>query len=304
MIQEYYSNGKLLIAGEYVVLDGVQAFALPTKYGQSLCVESVDTPFVYWTCVDADGSIWMKEEVSIDLLLSDTKIEGSAYLQTLVEVLRAAHTQNNRILQPDKGYRVLATLTFPRIWGLGTSSTWINNVAQWFGINAYQLLNDSFGGSGYDIACAQHDEGIFYMRSNQNTPTVIPIVFDPVFKEQLYFVYLNQKQSSKEAIANYRKKSNAIEQECKRIGVIGVAMTQCDNLESFEELMREHEVIMSKVLEVEPVQQRLFADFEGTIKSLGAWGGDFVLVASKEDPTAYFKAKGYTTLLMYNDMIK
>ena len=32
--QTFYSNGKLLITGEYVVLDGAKALALPTKFGQ------------------------------------------------------------------------------------------------------------------------------------------------------------------------------------------------------------------------------------------------------------------------------
>ena len=37
--QTFYSNGKLLITGEYVVLDGAKALALPTKFGQSLVVK-------------------------------------------------------------------------------------------------------------------------------------------------------------------------------------------------------------------------------------------------------------------------
>ena len=37
--QTFYSNGKLLITGEYVVLDGAKALALPTKFGQSLLVK-------------------------------------------------------------------------------------------------------------------------------------------------------------------------------------------------------------------------------------------------------------------------
>ena len=39
MKKEFYSNGKLLITGEYLVLDGAKAFALPTKFGQNLIVE-------------------------------------------------------------------------------------------------------------------------------------------------------------------------------------------------------------------------------------------------------------------------
>ena len=39
MKQTFYSNGKLLITGEYLVLDGAKAFALPTKFGQNLIIE-------------------------------------------------------------------------------------------------------------------------------------------------------------------------------------------------------------------------------------------------------------------------
>ena len=54
------------------------------------------------------------------------------------------------------------------------------------------------------------------------------------------------------------------------------------------------------------VQAERFADFPGTVKSLGAWGGDFVLVLSPwpaEQTMAYFNAKGCPTVLSYNEMI-
>jgi hypothetical protein len=60
---------------------------------------------------------------------------------------------------------------------------------------------------------------------------------------------------------------------------------------------------MSDVLEIPTVKNSLFSDFNGTVKSLGAWGGDFVLVVSNENPTAYFKSKGFETVLPYKDMI-
>ena len=42
MKQTFYSNGKLLITGEYLVLDGAKAFALPTKFGQKLTIEETE----------------------------------------------------------------------------------------------------------------------------------------------------------------------------------------------------------------------------------------------------------------------
>ena len=60
---------------------------------------------------------------------------------------------------------------------------------------------------------------------------------------------------------------------------------------------------MSSVLELQTVQEVLFSDFKGIVKSLGAWGGDFVMVISKENPTDYFKERGFTVVVPYNDMI-
>jgi hypothetical protein len=78
----------------------------------------------------------------------------------------------------------------------------INNVAQWLQIDAFELLNNSFGGSGYDIACAQKDTPIVYRLEN-GLPFVEPVTFNPEFTDKLYFVYLNKKQSSKAAIKSY-----------------------------------------------------------------------------------------------------
>jgi hypothetical protein len=60
---------------------------------------------------------------------------------------------------------------------------------------------------------------------------------------------------------------------------------------------------MSSILELPTVKESLFCDFNGSIKSLGAWGGDFVLVVSKENPISYFKNKGFKTIVAYKDMI-
>ena len=67
--------------------------------------------------------------------------------------------------------------------------------------------------------------------------------------------------------------------------------------------LAQHETQMSQILELPQVHQELFPDFKGTIKSLGAWGGDFILVLSKDNPTSYFSSKGYKTILSYADMI-
>jgi hypothetical protein len=46
--QTFYSNGKLLLTGEYVVLDGAEALALPTRFGQNLKVKQGVTQELKW----------------------------------------------------------------------------------------------------------------------------------------------------------------------------------------------------------------------------------------------------------------
>ena len=71
------------------------------------------------------------------------------------------------------------------------ASTLINNIAQWLKIDAFELLRESFGGSGYDVACAQTDSPIIYHLVN-NEPHFKKVNFNPPFKENIHFVYLNK----------------------------------------------------------------------------------------------------------------
>ena len=304
MKKEFYSNGKLLITGEYLVLDGAKAFALPTKFGQNLIIEKATNQEIKWTSYDSDGSIWFEDTFSFaDISNKKTSEEASSKRNTLIEILHEGYLLNPDFINNSEGYSVTTTLTFPRNWGLGTSSTLINNIAQWLEIDAFVLLNNSFGGSGYDIACAQNDYPILYRLENGN-PIVEKTAFEPEFHENLYFVYLDKKQSSKAAIASYYNNKNS--NTSKNITVID-SLTQevlnAKTLREFATALEEHEAEMSNILELQTIKESLFPDFNGVIKSLGAWGGDFVLVITKENPSDYFKKRGFETILSYKEMI-
>lgn len=161
----------------------------------------------------------------------------------------------------------------------------------------------SFGGSGYDIACAQHDTAVVYQLDNE-TPTALPVALDPLCKSQMYFVYLNQKQNSKEAIAAYYKKQHRLVDHVNEISTITEALLEDTSFENWLNQLQKHEIILSNVLEMQTVQEAYFPDFSGLVKSLGAWGGDFVLALSKTDPTSYFAGKGYSTVIPYTELIK
>ena len=62
--QNFYGNGKLLISGEYFVLDGAVALALPTTFGQKLMVSHKPSfnPTLTWKSYDEKGKIWFESE--------------------------------------------------------------------------------------------------------------------------------------------------------------------------------------------------------------------------------------------------
>lgn len=302
MQQTFYSNGKLLITGEYLILDGAKGLALPTKMGQNLIVEDTQTNSIHWNSYDADGSIWLEETLSFQEI-QDNIITTESVKATLIKILQVANTMNSNVFNNSEGFAVTTQLSFPRNWGLGTSSTLINNIAQWFQIDAFELLHQSFGGSGYDIACAQNNTPITYSIVNGD-PKIEQVVFDPAFTKNLYFVYLNQKRNSKSAIAEYHSnKTSQLSSYITTINELTQGIIKANNLEIFSQLITQHETVLSEILKTETVKATLFPDFDGAVKSLGAWGGDFVLVVSKENPMPYFVAKGYETVIPYREMI-
>ena len=87
MQQTYYSNGKLLITGEYLVLDGAIALALPTKTGQNLVVSPGENQQIQWKSYDFDGSIWFENNFSFDAIIANKKPEIETIESTLIQIL-------------------------------------------------------------------------------------------------------------------------------------------------------------------------------------------------------------------------
>ncbi|WP_396601942.1 GYDIA family GHMP kinase [Algibacter sp. R77976] len=302
----FYSHGKLLLSGEYVVLDGALSLAIPTKFGQSLVIESAEQNTLVWRSFDETKTIWFEN----DFKLKDNYNDDIS--KRLIQILNAVKDLNPEFLIEDKGLKIETHLEFPKNWGLGTSSTLINNIAQWANIDAYKLLEKTFGGSGYDIACAQHDTAITYQLntnnniSNQfkdNKRVVETVDFDPIFKEHLYFVHLNKKQNSRDGIKHYHENKEHAKSAIEAINKITLKMITCKSLEDFQELMIQHETIISNITKQTTVKDLLFKDFDGAIKSLGAWGGDFIMIASRHNPNDYFKNRGYKTIIPYSNMV-
>lgn len=298
-IESFHANGKLLLSGEYFVLDGAHSLALPVNKGQSLKVFT-EKEEIRWRSYDHEGTCWFEARFAFpDLRLLDASDEKVA--STLFEILTIAHQKNGILNKP---LSIETHLEFPKEWGFGSSSTLIYNLSQWFNIDPYQLLWNTMGGSGYDIACASANGPIVYQKINSEVK-VEKSDFDPTFKDQLYFVYSGKKQNSRDGIKRYRAQVND-KKLIEDVSDLTMSMIESRDLKSFEKVVEEHESLVSKALHLEKVKDLYFKDFWGSIKSLGAWGGDFVLACSdaKEEQTkAYFKQKGCNIFFPYKDLI-
>ena len=61
----YNAHGKFLLTGEYLVLKGALALAIPLKLGQSMMVETSFDEYLQWNAHKPDGpwfSVIMKPE--------------------------------------------------------------------------------------------------------------------------------------------------------------------------------------------------------------------------------------------------
>lgn len=300
-LKKYYSNGKLLLTGEYLVLDGALALALPTKFGQSLTVEKTTTQNLSWESQNSKNYPWFQHTYT----QLHEKIDNNPIAERLRVILLQAQKQNPKFINKlvDK---VTTKLTFPRAWGLGTSSTLIHLIAQWAKCDPFELLFEAFGGSGYDIACAGADGPISYQLQGKLRPIFQPVDFNPGFKDQLYFVYLDKKQDSKKGIAHYREKGKISQAKIQKISTLSTEFINISGLKGFEKLIVEHENIIAELIGFEKVKSIYFNDYWGEVKSLGAWGGDFVLVTSdrnEEETQKYFNEKGFNVFLKYEDLI-
>lgn len=308
-MKRFFSHGKLLITGEYLVLDGAKALALPTKKGQSFIVKGLEEPKLIWESLDEANRPWLRVEFELPRLriLSETfdsEIEnGSDSLAIrLQEILTETKKLSSNFLADERGWYVQTKLDFPRNWGLGSSSTLINNIAQWAKVDAYNLQFKTFGGSAYDIACAQSNSPLVYQLKNTK-PSSTSIAFDPDFKDQLYFIHLNKKQNSREGIATYRKFTSDKSAFIDDISALTEAAIRAKHLSDFEQLLKEHELIIASIINQNPIQKVVFQDYFGQIKSLGAWGGDFILATGNDQTPNYFKDKGYPIIIPYQEMV-
>jgi len=298
----YHSHGKFLLTGEYLVLKGALALALPLKLGQSMTIETCHGTSLQWDAYKPDGPWFSVTMNPKTLAIIDCNNQPKA--EKLAQILQAVKQLNPSAFEESLHFET--HLDFNPEWGLGSSSTLIANLARWANVNPYELLRMTFGGSGYDIACATAEQPIYYQLVNGKAQTEASD-FNPPFAEHLFFVYQGQKQSSSKEIKAFLAKANPIDlqKDIEAVSEISRAVPKCQNVDEFSLLMQCHERIIARCIGQKPVQKR-FPDFEGVLKSLGAWGGDFILAVTNWDENqvkAYFKGKGLEVVFGYKELV-
>jgi len=299
----FESKAKLMITGEYLVLNGALSLAIPLKFGQRITItESEGVPSVRWKSL-INNDFWFSAKFILpDFTISNTNQTDVA--ETLRKILVTAQDLNSGFLNKYQKYQVLSEMDFVPEWGIGSSSSLISNIAYWANCNAFDLNKLIFNGSGYDIACSRSSNPIIY-KIVGNTPSYQKSNFNPPFYKHLFFVYLNRKQSSKESI----QKSDLSHVTIKTIDTISEItreIEKSDNLEAFQKHLERHEALTGKILRKIPVKTQHFNDFNGSVKSLGAWGGDFIMVASsapEEYVRNYFSDKELNIIFRYDDIV-
>lgn len=296
----YRANGKLLLTGEYLVLHGAKAIALPLKMGQQLTVQDgLNSDYIEWQAF-YDGKVWFSCKLNPNDLsaIATSHPEKSAKLR---KIFRAIKTLNPGF-HPKTGTKIETSLDANPEWGFGSSSTLISLLSHWAKVDPFTLNELVFKGSGFDIACANADGPIFYVRDKP----IEPARLNYSFADQLFLIYSGQKKETAKEVSNFLKVKKLPDGMIDEISLLSQEFAKCSNHATFNHLIIQHENIVGKLLGKLPVKLEYYPDFEGEIKSLGAWGGDFFLISTKlpfSGVKKYFDNRGLTTIFRWNDLI-
>ncbi len=275
-MSQFRSSGKLLLSGEYWVLHGAEALAIATVKGQTLHYEDADCE-LHWVAKDHEGSVWM-----------DCVANQDPYL---ARILSAVQKLNGSL--PHRG-RVSTQLEFNRNWGWGSSSSLIDLIAQWTGLDPMELHFETSEGSGFDVACARAGGAIAYQKTGPRSAVWNNVASAHWPHEHFGLVYLGGKQDSQREVAKIRREPLASELDA--ISALSRHLASSSNAEAWMQGIDELEDRTASWLGMERVQKR-FPGVRATIKSLGAWGGDFALaVAQDPEDLAYFSLNGHLFL--------
>ena len=301
MAEVFKSHGKLMITGEYFVLHGAKSLLLPTKFFQDMIVSKQNKgSSILWESYDQNNSKWFSTKFNIpDLTIQGEKTKEKIFLKKILDFVAK---KKPNIFENNSGINIKTRMDFNRRWGLGSSAILINNLSNYFGLDPFEVSKNVTNSSGADIASTKISKPIIFS-NNDKKPYYKEVHFNPPFSKNLLFVYLNKKQSSEKEVEKF-KKIRIEDDEIRTISDITNQVLRCKKIDDFNDLIEKHESIISSKIKKETVKNSLFKDFNGSIKSLGAWGGDFVLACGHNNLKNYFKNKGFGISYSFNEMLK
>ena len=294
--KNFYSHGKLLLSAEYLVVLGAKALALPLKPGQHLSVSADQTKKgIYWESAYQD-QVFIQREIELHPQKEETFFPARA--------LQKIFDKKPELFPGGQAIQFRSKLEFDLNWGLGSSSTLISNLARWAGIDPFHLYFELERGSAYDVACAQAENPIFY-RLEGKTPHIEKALFAPPFSNSFYFVYTGKKQKSANELKSFFSGRRSFDSEIKTVSELSELMANEKDIRQFCHLINEHERLIASVLKRKTIHQEYFQGLEATCKSLGAWGGDFILVIWEHGPEALrneMERKGLNLIFTYDEL--
>lgn len=291
----YFAPGKLLLSGEYAVLDGAKAISCPTQKGQFLDLQATkNASTLEWVAQEEDGKTWLSLRLSADgEIIEASDFEKADLVKRLVWDAFDGEIPVN--------LKVVSQLNFNRQWGLGSSSTLIALLSAWSGKDALPLFFKHLKGSGYDIATAIAGEPIAYRLLGDGIAEWEKIALPTILK-QSFFLYLGQKQISSREVKRYQDLPRNPEL-ISQISALSEKLLRLDDSTDLIEWMREHEAITAGLISQKSIRDIRFPKLKGGFKSLGAWGGDFVWIMPLEDDLKYLNSLGYKELFSFSEML-
>ena len=284
-------------------MEGAKALAVPLKLGQSLTVKNTEQNQLIWEAKSPAG-LWFKTILkfpSLEVLETNNQI----FSNRLVLLLKNAKELSKHFLSDIIGISVETELGFNPEFGFGSSSTLVFCVSKWANVNPYLLQQKTFGGSGFDIACADAKGPITFQRKGEDLE-INKVNLSPSVSSKLFFVYLGKKQQTSKSIKNFKKNAVYANSDIDRITAITNEVIKSESIEDFEALLTEHEQLMSSILQIPTIKSTCFSQYDGCVKSLGAWGGDFVLISSrnsKEEISQQMKSLGFNIVFSYSELV-
>lgn len=309
-MQSFYAPGKVLLNGEYTVLVGFEGMALPAKCGQWLDTWVFNTPngkvdTLYYQALDENELPWFQLEVSLDEMLPSSEI--SADDKPVAEVfLKLLNLVADSFFESGKSIRLVTRLEFNRNSGLGSSSTFVALMSQFFGLNPQEVQAQLFGGSGYDVAIAQVQKPLIFWKNEQGAH-FRPWKLSSSLTQQWNIVFWGEKVNSRTSSANVKNTLEQLSQDTAykmQLEKILSLTRDAQDIPTLETSLEMMQMFLSQLLEMDTPYQTLGIKpvSQGLCKWLGAWGGDMLLVNKKilQEYSTVFKNK---TVVLWNDWV-